>query len=248
MIKKFSLFIVFVALLSSKSFAQNWGGGVDDETLHFGFNFQYVSSEYKILKKPNWREQYKDVDGLNVTDSLMSIYGQTSPGFGVGFVVNYNLGENADVRLTPSLIFNDRLVNYQYKEPTTVGMPSSLIQKNVQATMVEFPLGIKLKSDRRNNFRAYLLAGGKYSLDIASSKKTNDVGNIPTEKFLKNIKNYFSYEAAIGFDLYFEYFKMSPELKLSYTPNSILKPEDHPFAKPLDKLMLRQFTFSLFFE
>lgn len=247
MIKKLSLF-VFMALLTSKSFAQNWGGGVDDETLHFGFNFQYVSSEYKILKKTNWREQYKDIDSLYITDPLTAIYGQPSPGFGVGFVVNYNLGENADVRLTPSLIFNDRLVNYQYQSPTTVGMSSSLIQKSVQATMVEFPLGIKLKSDRRNNFRAYMLAGGKYSMDIASSKKTNDAGKIPLEKLLKNRKNYFSYEAAIGFDLYFEYFKMSPELKLSYSTKSVLKPEDHPFARPLDKLMLRQFTFSLFFE
>ncbi len=152
------------------------------------------------------------------------------------------MGENADVRLTPTLVFNDRLAYYEFEGE------EAIIEKKVQSTMVEFPLGIKLKSDRRNNFRAYIIGGAKYSIDIGSKKKINDASFGAMEKFLKNKKNFLSYEAGFGFDLYFEYFKMSPEIKLSYALNDILKNDPSPYSKPIDKLMLRHVTFSLFFE
>jgi hypothetical protein len=227
---------------------QNWGGGIDDNDLHFGFTFQYVSSEYKVLKNANWRTPFKDEAGNDISGPLKAIYSKSSPGFGIGFVVNYRLAEHSDLRFTPSLVFSDRLLYYDFLSNEDVIMPFTLKEQKVQATMVEFPLGYKLKSDRRNNFRAYVLGGAKYSRDISSNKKTDDTGNTPLEKLLKNKKNIFSYEAGIGFDLYFEYFKMSPEIKLSYSLNSVLKDEPQPYVLPLNKLMLRHVTFSLFFE
>ncbi|MEO5912430.1 MAG: PorT family protein, partial [Pelobium sp.] len=129
-----------------------------------------------------------------------------------------------------------------------VQSPDGFTRRTVASTMFEFPLSIKLKSDRRNNFRAYMLAGGKYGIDIASKKKADDKGEVAINKFLKNSKGILSYEVAIGFDLYFEYFKMSPEIKISNSVNSILKREDTPYANPIEKLFLRNFVFSLYFE
>lgn len=246
MLSKKSFYLLFVGLLVIQtSSAQNWGGGVDDDDLHFGFTFQYLSSEFKFLKKSDWRERfdYTDDDGEHhLGKPLKSLSSKPSPGFGIGFVVNKRLGENADLRLTPTLVFNDRLAYYEFEGEEAV------IEKKVQSTMVEFPLGFKLKSDRRNNFRAYLIGGAKYSIDIGSKKRNNDASFGAMEKFLKNKKNFLSYEAGFGFDLYFEYFKMSPEIKLSYALNDILKDEPSPYSKPIDKLMLRHVTFSLFFE
>ena len=236
--------------------AQNWGGGVDDESIHFGLTFQYVNSLYKVQKKANWRERFRDpATKLPVTDSLNAVYGKSSPGFGIGFVVNGRVSNNVDIRLTPTLIFSDRLMEYEYgpagigTPPTTPAMPFSSLEQKVSATMVEFPLGIKIKSNRRNNFRAYMLYGAKYSMDIASKKKTDDSGQDYVYKLLKNNKSYLSYEAGFGMDLYFEYFKMSPEIKLSYSLNNILNSSDpNPYNAPIDKLTLRHVTFSLFFE
>lgn len=236
--------------------AQNWGGGVDDESIHFGFTFQYVNSLYKVQKKANWRERFRDpATKLPVTDSLNAVYGKSSPGFGIGFVVNGRVSNHVDIRLTPTLIFSDRLMEYEYgpagigTPPATPAMPFSSIEQKVSATMVEFPLGIKIKSNRRNNFRAYMLYGAKYSMDIASKKKTDDSGQDYVYKLLKNSKSYLSYEAGFGMDLYFEYFKMSPEIKLSYSLNNILNSSDpNPYNAPIDKLTLRHVTFSLFFE
>ena len=230
----------------SGSFAlgqQSWGGGVDDDPVHFGFTFQYISSEYKIIKKPNWRDAFLDpIDGTVVKPDLYSISSPTSPGFGLGFVSNIRMGKNADFRFTPALIFADRFLNYDYEDPL------EFKQQKVQSTLIDFPFGIKIKSDRRKNFRAYVLGGAKYSIDIVSKKKTNDEGNILSEKFVKNSRNILWYEAGIGLDLYFEFFKLSPEIKLSNTFKSVLSPEVHPYSDPLDKLFLRNLQFSLFFE
>jgi hypothetical protein len=239
------VFIILCLLLAGPARAQNWGGGVDDSNVHFGFTFQYVSSEFKILKKDNWRsEPYIDQDNPGLIPSkLKSISTVPSAGFGIGFVVNKRLNDNSDIRFTPTLVFNDRILNYEYENA------ANNIEKKTQATLVEFPLGIKIKSDRRNNFRAYMLGGAKFTTDISSKKKTNNsLITDPAEKFVNNKRNYLSYEAGLGFDLYFEYFKMSPEIKLSYSLNDILQDEPTRYAAPIDKLMLRHVTFSLFFE
>ncbi|NQX54307.1 type IX secretion/gliding motility protein PorT/SprT [Pedobacter panaciterrae] len=240
-IKSGLLILCLFACVSAR--AQNWGGGVDDSNLHFGFTFQYLSSEYKILKRPDWRE-FKNILPEDLDPpKLTGISSDSSPGFGIGFVVNKRLIENADLRFTPILVFNDRVLTFHHDEL------KDNVERKISSTLVEFPLGIKLKSDRRNNFRAYMIGGAKYSMDISSKKKTNNA-NItdPGEKMVNNVRNYLSYEAGLGFDLYFEYFKMSPEIKLSYSFNSVLKDEPNRYSYPIDKLMLRHVTFSLFFE
>lgn len=265
MIKKLSL-ILSLFTISTACLAQNWGGGIDDEDWSFGFNFQYISAEYKILRKENWRAPFYEVpnslgvsydpnSGLPVTNSLNAISSPPSQGFGLGFVMNRRLAENFDIRATPSLIFSDRVVTYEYLplDPIDLGNGQTknyqtLIDKKVQATMFEFPIGIKVKSNRMNNFRAYWLGGAKYSIDIASKKKFFDEGETPINKLLKNQRNYLSYETGIGFDLYFEYFKMSPEIKVAYSTNDLLQHDDTAFANPIDKLKLRQLTFSLIFQ
>ena len=247
--KKIALTISIFILAINISHAQNWGGGIDDERFNWGFSFQYIVSEYKLTKVKDWRKPFFDIDQANyVTDTLTSISSPNSAGFGIGFVVNARITSNVDVRFTPALVFNDRLLNYTYVEPGTFNAGNPLIQKKVQATMVDFPLGLKVKSDRLMNIRAYMLGGLKYSVDLASGKKSNDDAVAPVNKLIKNQRGFLSYEAGLGFDIYFEYFKMSPEVKLSYSFNDILKHDITPYANPLDKAKLRHFTFSLFFE
>jgi len=242
---KYLCALLALCFFSYQSKAQNQGGGVDNEIIHFGFTFQYVSSEYKIYKKQNWQEPFVSPRNGEVIDSLMGIGSKTTPGFGLGFVSDLKLGSHVNLRFTPTLVFADRTLNYEY------GSPLPQVQKkNIQATLVDLPLGFKLKSDRRGNFRAYILGGGKLSTDIISKKKTNDDDKPETERLIKNVKNFFSYEAGIGFDLYFEYFKLSPEIKFSQSVNSVLKPDKqtNAYTQPLDRLFLRSFQFSLYFE
>ncbi|WP_207427151.1 outer membrane beta-barrel protein [Pedobacter sp. SYSU D00535] len=244
MIKKLSASVLF-CLISLNLCAQNWGGGVDYDRLHFGFTFQYISSELKVYKKANWRDPFYDNSGQMIKDSPYSISSPKSPGFALGFVSDLKLTENLNLRLTPLLVFTDRMLDYRY------GNEEDNQLKKTSATMVDIPLGFKIKSDRINNYRAYFIAGGKYSIDIISKKKTNnELINDPLEKLVLNKRNFFSYEAGIGLDLYFEFFKLSPEIKLSNSFGSILHrdKEENAFSQPLDKVFLRNFQFSLYFE
>lgn len=247
---KQTLLIAFFSVFFFTTKAQNWGGGIDQEDFNWGFTFQYITSEYKLTKAANWREVFLDYEDNNkpITDPLNSISSPMSTGFGIGFVINRKINKNLDLRSTPTLVFDDRLVKYVYQQPAIYNTEFSDIQQKVAATMVDLPLAIKLKSERRRDFRAYLLLGAKYSMDLASGKKTDDANNALIKKVLKNKRNYASYEAGIGFDLYFEYFKMSPEIKISHSFTDVIKHENHPFSTPIEKAILRNFTFSLFFE
>lgn len=246
---KFTLIIALFLCTAGLAKAQNWGGGIDEERFNWGFSFQYISSELKLWKNQNWRDAYFDptLPGY-ATDKLASISSPPSVGFGIGFVVNSQLTPNVDARFTPTLVFNDRLIQYNYVQPAVNNVGTSMIEKKVQATVIDLPIGIKLKSDRLKNFRGYMIGGLKYSMDLASGKKTNDEAAAPIDKLIKNKKSFLSYEAGIGFDIYFEYFKMSPEFKLSYSFKDIMKHESNPFMDPIQKAKLRHFTFSLFFE
>lgn len=228
-------------LLHAQQFSPAWGGGADDNDLSFGFSFSYVNSDFKIIKQPNWRAPYFDADlQRNVTDSLNSISSINTPGFAVGFITRYRLTDHLEVRTTPSLVFSDKKLRYTYANTTEP------IDKQVQTTTVDFPLSLKLKSDRVGNLRAYLLGGVKYSAAIGG-KKDND-NTAPLERLLKNTRSYSSYEAGFGFDIYFEYFKLSPEIKVTNTFGNLLIQENHPFSAPISKLSLHTIMFSLYFE
>lgn len=231
----------FAVAAQAQQFAPAWGGGADQNDHSFGFSFSYVGSDFKITKKPNWRAPFIDPQtGTPATDSLRSISSRGLPGFGVGFLVRYRLTDHIEIRTTPSLIFSDRRVLYTYPDE------ADNIEKQVQSTTVDAPLAIKLKSDRIRNMRAYLLGGVKWSSAIGGKK--DDANAAPTERLLKNVKSYSSYEAGFGFDIYFEYFKLSPEVKITNSFGNLLVRDNHPFAAPIEKLSLHTIVFSLYFE
>lgn len=241
MILKRYLFSFALLLCGFTGLAQeNWGGGVDDENLHFGFTFQFVSSEFKIQKTDNWNSSTNPVSG----DRLISISSPRTGGFSIGFVTDLRLGTHVNFRSTPALVFTDRYLDYTYEnlpEPVT---------KQIQSANLDIPLGFKFKSDRRKNFRAYFIGGIVYSIDLISKKKINDENAAPIDKFVKNTRNNLMYEAGVGFDLYFEFFKLSPEIKVVNSFKNVLyrDPAPNDFNTPIDKLFLRNLKFSLYFE
>jgi len=89
--------------------APAWGGGADQNDVSFGFTFSYLSSNYKIIKKPNWRTPFFDPSAnTTITAPLNSITSPAMPGFAIGFVTRYRLTEHLEARTTPSLIFADQ--------------------------------------------------------------------------------------------------------------------------------------------
>jgi len=243
MIKTWYLTILLFFLCSNLLQAQApaWGGGADQTDLSFGFTFSYVSNYYKIVKKTDWRNPYFD-PGVNryITDSVKGISSAPTPGFAIGFITRYRLTEHLEARVTPSLVFADRSLYYSYDTP------SQDVTKSVQSTTVDFPLEFKLKSDRIQDFRAYLLGGIKYSQTVGRGQDQTTID--PLDRTIKNVSGFGSWETGIGCDIYFEFFKLSPEIKISNSFGNVLLPDGEPFSAPISKLSLHTIMFSLYFE
>jgi hypothetical protein len=237
--------VIFVFLLCGNiAFAQRvpaWGGGADQQDLSFGFSFTYVSSDFKIGKQADFRDAFLDESGAQVKGPLNSISSKSTPGFAVGFLTRYRLTEHLEARTNPSLVFADRVLHYSYVNP------SEDVDKKVQTTSLDIPLLLKLKSDRLGDFRAYVVGGLKYTQAIGS-KKNADANLDLSEKLVKNVGGFASYEAGIGCDIYFEFFKLSPEIKVSNSFGNVLQRGNDPYSAPLSRLGLHTIMFSLIFE
>ena len=245
MIKAFYVALVillFVAGTASAQIVPAWGGGADQKDLSFGFSFAGVSSYYKIDKTPNWQSPFLDPVNNNqpVTSALTSISSSYQQGFAVGFLTRYRLTDHLEARLTPSLVFTDREIIYTY-----ISSPAQ--SKTVSTTAVDVPLLLKIKSDRLGNFRGYLIGGLKYT-EALGSKLNSDADAAPIDKLVKNVTGYPSYDVGLGCDIYFEFFKLSPEIKLSNSFGDVLLHDNSPFSSPINKLGVHTLMFSLIFE
>jgi hypothetical protein len=155
---------------------------------------------------------------------------KTSPGFAIGILGNLRLGEYFDLRFIPTLSFGGR-------EVAQLTNPDFYYQ--VPSTFIDFPLNIKYRSKRLNNMAAYLLAGPKYSMDIASTKKKN-VGGFTTNRSDLGV------EVGVGFDFYTTYFKFGTEVKMGYGLFNILKSGGENIGT--DQLKNKIFQLSFTFE
>jgi hypothetical protein len=229
-------------LLQAQALVPAWASGADQRDQSFGFYFTYVSSNYNITKTPNWRSPYFDpASNKLITDSLNAISSRPLPGFAIGLISRYRITENIEARITPSLVFADRSISYSYNTP------SQNVDKLIQTTSLDLPLTVKLKSDRIANFRAYVIGGVKYSLAIGS-KNQSTVDTNPLDKMVRNIGGFGTYEAGFGCDIYFEFFKLSPEIKFSNSFGNVLVQDGSPFSSPISRLSLHNIMFSLLFE
>jgi len=198
----------------------------DDRKLSYGFMIGLHSSIYQI----KYSDKY-----LNL-NSLHSVTPQWSGGFSLGFLVNYKLADFFDLRLTPKVGFYENRLQYRYVDAPT----KELL---IETTMVEFPLLLKYKSERRGNIRMYMIGGVNPSLE-ASGRKNLEEGDQTLELIDSNI----SLEAGFGFDLYYPLFKFSPELRFSRGIVNILNNTTNTYGEPLQRVNTNTITLYLIFQ
>ncbi len=248
--KKRALFLFFSIFFSFSAQAQSWGWEDNDKWMQFTYTLQLVTSDYKIFPAADWQTQLSE-NGAVLSPPLSAMRSRVTYGFAIGLGAVKNITDQLDLRLVPTLTIADRVVQYGFMDAvgeTVDGLPNYYKDRKVKAHLVELPLSLKLKTDRRRNFGAYLTGGVKYSVDISSAKQSYDLDKVAFEKMLKNTKQYLSYEAGLGLDFYFKFLKLSPEIKYSSSFNDVLKHENSVFSRPIDKLMLRNVTFSLYIQ
>lgn len=178
-------------------------------------------------------------------DSLHVIAVKPQTGFNLGIVASLRLAKLLKLRFVPTLSFAQRNLEYYYKLPNNEWL---VVTKPVESTYVEFPLLLKLKSQRLNNFGVYVLAGGKYSIDLIADQDVDNENKPPEDVVIKMKRNTFSFEVGVGTDFYLEYFKFGIELKMSYTLGNALIQDNTVFSSPIEELQPRMFLISFTFE
>lgn len=244
MLKKSIVLVFFFITFSCSVFAQGrWAGGRDEDDFHYGYLFRYVSTRYMPYRTANWQDRFYDANTKTyITSDLRNIKANFRDGFGIGMVTNLRLADYADLRLTPTLIFNDRSLTYTYSD-------GKVIEKNMDYPSLDFPLGLKLRADRHQDYRPYFLIGGVFSLNIEFSASKSNATIAPLLQKIKNSGYYLGYEVGFGVDLYADYFRAALELKVvNSVTNVLIKDTNNVFTNPLEKLLLQNVQVGLIFE
>ena len=204
--------------------------GHDDKPYHFGINLGYNKSHFSFTHHPRFL-QY---------DSIMDVESINSTGINLAWLVNVRMSDHFDLRLHPlDLTFSEKAFLYSEKYTS-----DSLIEKKVQSITLSFPVQIKFSSDRIDNFKVYTIAGGKFDYDLASN-----AGARKAEDLIKLKRSDLSVELGLGFNIYFPYFVLSPEIKLSSgLVNLHARDPDLRYSNVIDKINSKMITFSLTVE
>ena len=205
----------------------------DDKLYYFGIILGYNSSHYNITHHPYFLQR----------DTIQVVESQNSGRIHLGIMANLQLSKHLDLRCYPlNLIFSEKKFGYTQKLPNT--QTNTIEKQNVESIVMSFPVQVRLKSDRINNFRVYTLAGWKYDFDLASNSGARN-----TENIVKVKKGDYGVEGGIGFQFFFPYFILSPEIKFSYGLSNVhSRDESLRYSNVIDRMNSRMLLFSLHFE
>jgi len=161
------------------------------------------------------------------------------PGFSVGIVSDMLLSKYLNLRFTPAMHIGDRELVFKNMPPADV----------VSSVLVSAPVHIKYSSERYGNIRPYLIGGGGVYVDLGRDSDKSIM--------LRPFDTFF--EFGVGCDIYFDFFKLAPELKLALGMNNMLTPltdrdtgnltdAEKQYTMALNKLTSRLITLTFNFE
>ncbi len=202
----------------------------DQRKLHFGFSIGLNYYDFKV----------DEIANLNELTGYYNITTEVEPGYTILIISNLRLGDNSDLRFTPGFASTVRRINFDILDPRTEELVTEMRQ--IESAFLEFPLEFKYKSDRVDNYRLYVLGGVKYSLDLSSDEDIED------DRVFKLRQNDYSYELGFGVDIYFEYFKFSPQIRATFGVSNT-KVEDGTFlVEGINTLQTRAILINFTFE
>lgn len=227
----FALFLscIFMQAKGQRIIVQNLDK-YDKQWIHFGFMLGINSTDFKVTRSDDFYKQ----------DSAVVVTPIGRPGFNLGIISDLHLTDNLNLRFVPALAFSQRDLEYQMVYP---GKQSEVILKKVESTFLEFPLEIKFKSNRINNYRIYVSGGAKFMLDMVSQAKVEN-----DEQLVKLKRQDYGYTIGFGMDFYMPLFKFAPEIKMFQGIPNLLVTDPAVFSTSLKSLKSRIFTVSLTFE
>jgi hypothetical protein len=225
----FSLITLTLSGQKLKPKNESW---YDEKLIHFGFSLGFNAMDFNITPSQL----------SSSSDSLYPEVTKLNPGINIQIVTDLRLSKYMDIRFLPGVSFGQRNIRY-YKNSVLYNE-----EQRLESSFLEFPLLLKLKGDRLNNVRPYVLGGFNYRYDLAAKKDFED--NKPVYIRIKKPDLY--YELGAGLDFYLPYFKLSIELKMSNGMSDILVKESAPghpeYLNAIEKMKSQIWVLSFHFE
>ena len=160
-----------------------------------------------------------------------------------GFAISGNRSD-FNLALTPDYSFSDSLQSI-INQPQA-GFDLGLVASWDATKYLNFPLLLKLRTDRVGNYAAYALVGAKFSKDMQSQEETNQ--QLASDFILRLESGNSSIDLGAGVDIFLPFFKFSIEGKFELGNRNILIQDDSQYSAPLQSLKTRSFILSLCFE
>lgn len=273
LLKTFFIFAIFLTYMCSITYAQNTKvqnlSRFDDKPMHFGFflgantmDFKFSQYDYveqnPVLQHPDneslankVRELYGNGNGDST--SIQVDLNPLSPGFTVGIVSDFRLGDALSFRLTPGMSFGNRNFRYNIEPDDEIlrNLGDNGLDKYaylaVPSTFIDCPAGFRYYGNRFGNTRPYIYLGGTYRFDLASTKNANNV---------VHLKRHGAYlDIATGLNSYLQYFRFTTELRVSLGLNNVINHDtgdlnNQPpyYGYIIEELHSNVFSLILYFE
>lgn len=194
---------------------------------YFGLSLGMTNSRYKVFHGENFVNR----------DSIAVAEGLRAPGFNVQLIANLKIGNFFDFRFLPGFSFAERQIEFK----NFAGTPRT---RSIESVFFEAPFHVRYKSEPYKDKRAFVIAGLKYSFDVASNSKTREADNL-----IKISPHDFQLEVGAGMQMFFPYFIFSPEIKFSQgIGNILIYNNDLEDARIMEKILSRILTISFNFE
>ena len=229
-----SIFLVMGISSQAQKFKQERYKNFDKRTFHFGFMLGFNSSDFTVYQDVNAYEKY----GLKLLEN------DAQPGGQLGILTTMKLGTPVlRLRFIPTLSFQEKLLRYTFED--TLLNTDQIGEERVNSTNLDFPLMLQFRTKRYNNFTAYALVGGQYSIDLQSQEKASQNYIDP---YIKIKRNDLQGQIGGGVEFFAPYFKFGIELKYSHGFINSFIQDNTNIANPINKLYNKVWSLSLIFE
>ncbi len=227
------LFLAVIALIGNDLNAQNRLRNLpnyNNKKLHFGFSIGLNFYNFNIQQIEN----LADVEGFYRAD------GDVNPGYNVNIVSNFRIAEYLDFRFLPGFASTNRILEFDVIEP--ISQERQIVKREIVSSFFEFPFELKYRSKRIDNYGLYVTTGLKYNLDLSSNE------NVEDDRLFKIKSSDIGYELGFGVDMYFEFFKFSPQIKATFGLNNLLVQDGTYYVSAIEKLQTRAILLNFTFE
>jgi hypothetical protein len=196
---------------------------------YFGISLGYNSSNFKLFHS----EDFIRNDSFRIAESIQG------PGFNIGVIGNLKLGQYFDLRAVPTFSFSERNIEY-----TSAQNGGGEDIETLESVFFEFPFLVRFKSAPYKDKRLFVLAGFKYTYDLANNSRTRQA-----ETLINISPHDYQFEMGFGVQFFLPYFIFSPQIKYSHGLNNVLIYNGElEKTNIIERIVSRAFTISLNFE